>query len=223
LEIIIDREAGTILGHSARAESDISAELASKIVKDVEALAIALARDDFHELDLIKANSKGQVNGGAVEDDDEGDDEGEEVEPEYLEKVTKLVAKFLKMDSSLLTPTSSLISFGLDSIKSVGLSRVLKRSGVNVPPMEVIRRPTVRSICLFESREIRGALRKEEKEAENLIQYARESLLSHVNQVQILLSDTDKLETYPTTTLQSGMLSQVSSQRKNFFAARVAD
>lgn len=211
MEVIIDPEAGTILGHSAYTESDISPELVRRIISDVETMAIALAREDFYQLESFKG-SKGSKNtsNGVTNDEDSDDDDAEEViEPEYLEKVMKLVSRFLKVDRATLQPTSSLISFGLDSIKSVGLSRALKKVDVNIPPMDVIRRPNVRSICLHESREIRGMLRKEDKEAHNLIQYARETLLPHVNQVQILLSVTDKLEIYPTTTLQSGMLSQV--------------
>ena len=129
LEIIIDREAGTILGHSAYTESDTSPELVRRIIEDVESMAIALAREDFYCLESFKGSkTKSLTNGIVNEDSDDSDDDNEEIEPGYLEKVMQLVSKFLKVDRSILKPTSSLISFGLDSIKYVGLSRALKKA-----------------------------------------------------------------------------------------------
>ena len=125
LEVIIDPEVGTILGHSVYTESDISPELVCCIINDVEMMDIALACKDFYQLELFKGSkgSKNTANGAMNNgDSDDDDDTNEVIEPEYLEKVMKFISKFLKVDRMTLQPTLSLILFSLDFIRSVGLS-----------------------------------------------------------------------------------------------------
>ena len=108
LEVIIDPEVGTILGHSVYTESDISPELVCCIINDVEMMDIALACKDFYQLELFKGSkgSKNTANGAMNNgDSDDDDDTNEVIEPEYLEKVMKFISKFLKVDR--MTPTST--------------------------------------------------------------------------------------------------------------------
>ena len=112
MEVIIDPEVGTILGHSVYTESDISPELVHCIINDIEMIDIALACKDFYQLGLFK-DSKGSKNttNGATNNDnsDDNDDTNKVIKPEYLEKVMKFISKFLKVDRMTLQPTLLLI------------------------------------------------------------------------------------------------------------------
>ena len=112
LEVIIDPEVGTILGHSVYTESDISPELVCCIINDVEMMDIALACKDFYQLELFKGSkgSKNTVNNATNDDNSDDDDDANKViKPEYLEKVMKFISKFLKVDRMTLQPTLLLI------------------------------------------------------------------------------------------------------------------
>ena len=127
LEVIIDPEVGTILGHSVYTESDISPELVHCIINDIEMIDIALACKDFYQLELFKGSkgSKNTINGIMNDDNsDDNNDTNEVIKPEYLKKVIKFILKFLKVDRMILQPTLSLILFSLNSIRSVSLSCV---------------------------------------------------------------------------------------------------
>ena len=107
LEVIIDPEVGTILGHSVYTESDISPELVCCIINDVEIMDIALACKDFYQLELFKGSkgSKNTVNNATNDDNSDDDDDADKViKPEYLEKVMKFISKFLKVDRMTLQP-----------------------------------------------------------------------------------------------------------------------
>ena len=128
LEVIIDPEVGTILGHSVYTESDISPELVCCIINDVEIMDIALACKDFYQLELFKGSksSKNTVNGAINDDDsDYNNDADKVIKSEYLEKVMKFVLRFLKVDKMILQITLSLILFSLNFIESVSLSHVI--------------------------------------------------------------------------------------------------
>ena len=127
MEVIIDPEADTILGHSVYTKSDTSPELMHCIISDIETMDIALACKDFYQLELFKGSkgSKNTANGATNNDDsDDDDDTNEVIELEYLKKVMKFISKFLKVDRMILQPNLSLILFSLNSIRSVSLSCV---------------------------------------------------------------------------------------------------
>ncbi|KAL0946575.1 hypothetical protein HGRIS_012777 [Hohenbuehelia grisea] len=69
-------------------------------------------------------------------------------------RLRAVIADFLQVDADLLKDDTSFLSLGLDSIKSVGLSRLLRKEGViNVPPQTLITNPTMSKLvesCISE-------------------------------------------------------------------------
>ena len=109
LEVIIDPEVGTILGHSVYTESDISPELVCCIINDVEMMDIALACKDFYQLELFKGSKSSKNTANSATNNDDDNNVNKVIKPEYLKKVIKFILKFLKVDRITLQPTLLLI------------------------------------------------------------------------------------------------------------------
>lgn len=127
-----------------------------------------------------------------------------------LDVLRSLVADFLGVDSDLLSDTTSLISLGLDSIKSVGLARELQAQGHKVSPVELMNHSTLKRLAMLlvsddrpDSNQYHGM--------NTLYDTTLRQLRSSVDVKPLKLSANDIIEIYPVTPLQAGMLSQVST------------
>lgn len=125
-----------------------------------------------------------------------------------LHTVRKIIAQFLGVDSHRLWSRTSFIALGLDSIRSVGLSRALKEEGFHVTAAELMK-----SACLAELESLptlfQDAGRAQlELEAHDLFQEECRILESHFDVTTCRFSDSDEARILPTTALQAGMLSQ---------------
>ncbi|KAG2111633.1 uncharacterized protein F5147DRAFT_93647 [Suillus discolor] len=125
-----------------------------------------------------------------------------------LHSVRKIIAEFLGVDPQRLWSRTSFIALGLDSIRSVGLSRALREEGYHVTAAELMK-----SACLAELESLpmllQDASRAQlELEARNLFQEQCRILESHFDVATCRFSDRDEARILPTTALQAGMLSQ---------------
>jgi ferricrocin synthase len=72
----------------------------------------------------------------------------EDCHNEALEdKIASLVSEFLKVEQSVITPTASLISLGLDSLRAVSLSRLLHIEGIFVSPIDIVQADSIRTVA----------------------------------------------------------------------------
>ncbi|KAG2158199.1 uncharacterized protein EDB93DRAFT_1077366 [Suillus bovinus] len=125
-----------------------------------------------------------------------------------LHSVRKIIAEFLGVDPQRLWSRTSFIALGLDSIRSVGLSRALKEEGYHVTAAELMK-----FACLAELESLPTLLQDPgraqlELEAQDLFQEKCRTLESHFDVATCRFSDRDEVKILPTTALQAGMLSQ---------------
>lgn len=125
-----------------------------------------------------------------------------------LHSVRKIIAQFLGVDPQRLWSRTSFIALGLDSIRSVGLSRALREEGYHVTAAELMK-----SACLAELESLPTLLQDAgraqlESEAQDLFQEECRILESHFDVATCRFSDRDETRILPTTALQAGMLSQ---------------
>lgn len=125
-----------------------------------------------------------------------------------LHSVRKIIAQFLGVDPQRLWSRTSFIALGLDSIRSVGLSRALREEGYHVTAAELMK-----SACLAELESLPMLLQDAgraqlESEARDQFQEECRILESHFDVSTCRFSDRDEARIFPTTALQAGMLSQ---------------
>jgi aryl carrier-like protein/NRPS condensation-like uncharacterized protein len=125
-----------------------------------------------------------------------------------LHSVRKIIAQFLGVEPQRLWSRTSFIALGLDSIRSVGLSRALREEGYHVTAGELMK-----SACLAELESLPMLLQDAgraqlESEARDLFQEECRILESHFDVATCRFSDRDEARVLPTTALQAGMLSQ---------------
>ncbi|KAG2157195.1 hypothetical protein DEU56DRAFT_8353 [Suillus clintonianus] len=125
-----------------------------------------------------------------------------------LHPVREIVAQFLGVDPQRIWSRTSFIALGLDSIRSVGLSRALKEEGYHVTASELMK-----SACLAGLESLPTLFQdvdrvQLESEAWDLLQEECRILESHFDVATCRFSDRDEARVFPTTALQAGMLSQ---------------
>lgn len=147
------------------------------------------------------------------------------VDPKLEEKLREVVSSFLKVGKEQVNGTASLIALGLDSIKSVGLARMLRADGMKVSALEIMSRPSVRGVASAILSSSGGTIEGGKKEAgknaetdgerteKHLLAERRKDIEKYIDISTLRLSSEDQVEVYPTTVLQAGMLSQVCSAR----------
>ncbi|KAH9484356.1 NRPS [Psilocybe cubensis] len=114
-----------------------------------------------------------------------------------------IISDFMGFNPLILTPTISLISMGLDSIKSVGLAKFLTKHGFPMTSTDILRNATLNELasCIENKRVL-----KDDLPAITMPDISQ-TVLSEANFNDIKLSKED-VEFFPTTALQAGMLSQ---------------
>ncbi|KIM49051.1 hypothetical protein M413DRAFT_438219 [Hebeloma cylindrosporum] len=139
-----------------------------------------------------------------------GDDDAD-VDSDALAIVRVIVADFLEFSPSLLSPSTSFFSMGLDSIKSVGMAKSLKNAGFPITSTELLRNSTLKNLVKY--LELEKPSNQEYSEAEKNFAGLSREVLAEVDKQGVRLGIEDLVRFYPTTALQTGMLSQtVGSQ-----------
>lgn len=136
----------------------------------------------------------------------QGDDDAE-VDLTALVTLRVVVADFLEFSPSLLAPSTSFFSMGLDSIKSVGLAKSLKNAGFSITSTELLRNSTLKTLAKY--LEPKKPSNQDYTEAENNLAGLSREVVAEVDKPSVRLGMDDLIHFYPTTALQAGMLSQV--------------
>ncbi|KAH6918511.1 peptide synthetase [Coprinopsis sp. MPI-PUGE-AT-0042] len=167
-------------------------ELVTTSLERGEELAVATSASNLHR------NSEQPARDGGFEDH-------VSVEPQVLEQLRQTVADFLEVPSTALTSTVSFISLGLDSIRAVGLAKRIRKQGYDISSSDVLKAATIERLYQL-------AVNRRPKKNPDIPtpQYAQmvNDLIQRVPIAEILVSPDDDPKVFPTTALQSGMLSQ---------------
>jgi aryl carrier-like protein len=135
---------------------------------------------------------------------------GESVDVDDLIPLSEMVSKFFGFPSERLHPDISLISLGLDSIRSVGLSKILRQHGYSANAMDIMGNPSLRKLSVLCARSLGHSVRQVESDQGVLsLQKQYERIKASLDPSVCKLFIDDEVEIFPTTALQAGMLSQV--------------
>ncbi|KAG5645251.1 NRPS protein [Asterophora parasitica] len=209
VEIVLDPSHDSMLIQAAWKEGELADDLVHGLIGSFEAIALDVGTGkltDHVTGDHIPV-------GGAPaskEPVDEVDGESEYTsDPTLLLELQGVVSGFLDINQRLLTETTSFISLGLDSIKSVGLSRVLKKLGHHITAVELMKYCSLRTLT--------NRLASRGSSLNDVDDQAYSRALTDIRTsfagIDLKLSPTDVVELFPTTTLQAGMLSQTLSSK----------
>lgn len=118
-------------------------------------------------------------------------------------RLRSIISDFLSVAPSLIKPDVSLVSLGLDSLKSVGLSRTLRREGFPLSATQLMSGGSLSNlVVLLQS--------KTPVETPSYISADTQArVCPSLNGDDFKLSPSDCVSAYPVTELQAGMLSQV--------------
>ncbi|KAF5380902.1 hypothetical protein D9615_004009 [Tricholomella constricta] len=208
VEIVLDPSQDSALIQAAWKEGDLDEDLVHNLVDEFEAIAldVGAGKTASH-----LADADAPLTG--IHADMEFVDEVEEeleltFDSDLLLKLQHIVSDFLDINQRLMTETTSFISLGLDSIKSVGLSRVLKKLGYNIPAVELMKYCSLRT--LTNRLASRNSI-SDDLDDQQAYSRAVTNIRSSFAESDIKLSSNDVVSLFPTTSLQAGMLSQTLS------------
>lgn len=208
---MINKDTGELKVDTAYTDP-ISREFLSQFFSEFEKIAMLLADSPERNLEeFYTTSSELQLfHDGDFESFLDGDElEIESVDQDVESRISAVVSKFLGIDEERIQPMSSLVTYGLDSIKSVGLSRALKKEGWNITALGIMQHPTIRHIAFQQSQPTDGTTYND-IQAESFLRNERSEIAKLIGNDFVRLSDSDCIEVFPTTILQAGMLSQVS-------------
>lgn len=142
--------------------------------------------------------------------DEDQEEEYEVQDPTLLVRLREIVANFLIVNENILTETISFVAVGLDSINSVGLSRTLREQGINVSAAQLMKYSTLRRLEKYLAGfKLSETSLPESDEASTSFSQICDTIRKALPTNTIKLAPDDKIELFPATILQAGMLSQV--------------
>lgn len=197
--------------HAAYTSDDLPSDLVRGILSDLEDSAVRLvAGERVHQISqdgpVVRPSSR-QVDGDVPL---EHEDATADVDPAVVGDICVIASEFLRVERAWLKPETSLLSVGLDSVRSVGLSRKLTSKGYKVSSADIMRVSTPIRLAGFVAR--RRASNGEDDDGRLTEQvFAAEcaKLDAALDHEAVKLSQEDAVRVYPTSALQAGMLSQV--------------
>lgn len=193
--------------HAAYSPEDISSELVLDILGHMETTAVHMAESSHWSLTSQAKVSVVNRRGPTVKLlDDLG--HATDVDQDLIARISAISSDFLCIDSSLVKAETSLLSLGLDSIKSVGLSRKLSMQGLGLSSADIMKLSTPLRLATLIQRS-RAPKPDETRVSDASFKAECGKLTEALDLETIKLSENDSVKVYPTTVLQAGMLSQV--------------
>ncbi|KAG6336405.1 hypothetical protein ID866_2678 [Astraeus odoratus] len=125
-----------------------------------------------------------------------------------LEPLQEAISQFLEVPREEVHPSVSLLSLGLDSIRALGLSKLLRQHGYAMTATDILKHPSLKQLSTFidssrpNSREINDT-------SQEFLRREQGKIGKYVDLSTYKLSIDDEVSLFPTTALQSGILSQV--------------
>ncbi|KAH0827172.1 hypothetical protein J3R83DRAFT_4863 [Lanmaoa asiatica] len=226
IEIVLDKTKDTLIIQTAYHDCEFLAMGIDNIFHQFEAILLDLLNREnccvpspaqvVQYVNPVSSTTKAR--------DDVEDELGESLEAEDLAPLREIVSKFFGFPPERLHPNTSLISLGLDSIRSVGLSKILRQHGYSTKAADIMGNPILRKLGVFCARSLGHSAQAEIDQGVLFLQRQCERIKASLNPSTCKLSINDEVEIFPTTALQTGMISQtVASAGSLYFHSFVLD
>ncbi|KAI0362122.1 hypothetical protein OH77DRAFT_1416339 [Trametes cingulata] len=219
VEVVLDPSQDQALVHAAFTSPDISPTLVNSILRDLEDTAVRMAESSDWSLPRSDA---GEHHGshahaaGIGKRDHPSDSNDVEASQEVLSEIREIASQFLRVNPNLISDDTSLLSLGLDSIKSVGLSRKFSGAGLNLSSADIMRFSTPRRLAVHIQR-TKTSSKDDQDRITSSFNAECDKLASAIDLAAVKLSEDDVVEVFPTSTLQAGMLSQTVSSNGRLY------
>ncbi|KAG5652249.1 NRPS protein [Sphagnurus paluster] len=205
-EIVLDVDHDSVMIQTAWKEDEIQDSLIQNLINEFEAIAL-----DVGAGKLTWHLTNGRVPSPEIHSDDElyVEPEGSS-DPELLLELRTVISKFLDINKLLISEDTSLISLGLDSIKCVGLSRILKGLGYSMPAVEIMKHPSLRKLSSHIASRCNEPLGVDYRQ---VFSQTLSTIRRSFSQEDLKLSPSDTVQLFSTTSLQAGMLSHTLNSK----------
>ncbi|KAI0374911.1 hypothetical protein BV20DRAFT_961134 [Pilatotrama ljubarskyi] len=220
VEVVLDPSQDQAIVHAAFTSADISPMLVDGILRHLEETAVRMADSNDWGLPISETGASRHwlpsASEGGDRDEELGQPSGAEVDPDLVFKIRDIASQFLRIDHNLIFDDTSLLSLGLDSIKSVGLSRKFSTAGLTLSSADIMRFSTPRRLALH-VQQTKASSTNGEDRLKLSFNAECNKLASAIDPNTVKLSDDDVVMVFPTTTLQAGMLSQTVSSNGRLY------
>ncbi|KAH9854247.1 hypothetical protein C2E23DRAFT_820117 [Lenzites betulinus] len=209
VEVVLDPEQDQAVAYAAFTAADIPPDLVNDILGRLEETAVLMVDNNDWGLPASNGGNPGRTPRSALSDGHSTDDASMDidVDEDVVAKIRDVAARFLRISHDLIAGDTSLLSLGLDSIKSVGLSRKFSNEGLKLSSADIMRYSTPHRLAAY-IKLAKTPAPSDEGRMLSSFSAERDALISATNVAKFKLSADDEVAIFPTTTLQAGMLSQ---------------
>lgn len=204
LEVVIDPDHDSLSVQAAWTDGGLDTGVVTQLLEEFEDITLKIGAGSYRMLGA-DINLSPQIDDIREEIDDS--DEIINVDPLILRDLRRILSDFLGVDERIVTDNTSFISLGLDSIKSVGLSRSLRKQGYHIAAIDLMKFSTLKKLGNYVEN-VSPTVVTEGGEDQSFPQ-SLAALRASIPLDQFKLAADDQVSVFPTTTLQAGMLSQV--------------
>ncbi|KAI0721073.1 peptide synthetase [Cerioporus squamosus] len=228
VEVVLEPEHDRAVVHAAFTSSDISSSVVGDILSQFEETAVHIAEssDWGWELSSSGPGAPVQIHARGAEGASEESEDLSNVDEATVSRIRSIAAQFLHIDPDFVKNDTSLLSLGLDSIKSVGLSRKLSADGLGLSSADIMRLSTPLRLAAYVQKSKSSGGRVDGRLSDAEFATECQQLEEALDMEAVKLSPEDEVKIYPTSVLQAGMLSQtISSQGRlyvHLFPLRLA-
>ncbi|KAG8217719.1 hypothetical protein J3R82DRAFT_5877 [Butyriboletus roseoflavus] len=221
IEIVLDKKNDTLLLQAAYYDCESLAIGVGNIFHQFEAILhdILNRKNCYVPAPAQTVRSVNPVSPMIHSHDDVEEDLGVSLDAEDIVPLKEIVSKFFGFPSERLRPYTSLISLGLDSIRSVGLSKILRQHGYATNAADIMGNPILRNLGVSCARSLghSASVQTEIDQGVLSLQKQCERILANIDLSTCKLSIDDEVEIFPTTALQTGMISQTVASAGNLY------
>ena len=194
--------------HAAFTSADISPTLVKQITSQLEETAERIAETSHWDLTLSPSKTLSPSPGTPPNSASQPEEDLITVDQEIVSQICGVASAFLRISRDLVNADTSLLSLGLDSIKSVGLSRRLTAQNLSLTSADIMRLSSPLRLAAYIQRS-KAIARQEDCLSDATFAKECETLREALDVDAIKLSANDEVKIFPTSVLQAGMLSQV--------------
>ncbi|KAH0583804.1 hypothetical protein H2248_009404 [Termitomyces sp. 'cryptogamus'] len=212
VEVVLDPCQDTAIAQAVYKGDNVDGVAIQTLLDDFEAIALDICAGNV--LSHFSGASKSNIKIPESVENNEEDHLEFVTDPRFLSDLRQLLSDFLGVNETLLTEGVSFVSLGLDSVKSVGLARTLKKAGHNIRAEEIMKYATLQMLA---SRLTSAHNVSDNLNVHNALSTALARIKTSFAEGELKLSSADKVTLFPTTTLQAGMLSQTIASHGSLY------
>ncbi|KAG8928334.1 Non-ribosomal peptide synthetase [Tulasnella sp. 418] len=214
VEISCNNVDDTLVVTTVLTDPDISDATIQALLQSLETLSIGMINSQ-HMPTIVNNAKMGEHIGVGPPPPLQAEDP-QDIDEVLEQKTRSLVGQFLGVEPSVIQPSYSLVSFGLDSLKAISLARLLRDNGYSLSAVELMKEPTLRAIVRPHNNDHVAQTRL--IEATRIVHEEQERLLAAVSVDTARLTEDDGLEVLPVTGLQAGMLTQTIHSKGTLYS-----